>query len=95
MIPLPPTRIVLVDDHALYRLGLRTTISEMDASITIIGECGSSSEFTLMLQQKRIPDLVILDIRLPAESGLYYAVLRSFRRNSERAARNRCGGLFE
>lgn len=73
MIPLPPTRIVLVDDHALYRLGLRTTISEIDASLTIIGECGSSSEFTLMLQQKSIPDLVILDIRLPDESGISIA----------------------
>ncbi len=73
MIPLPPTRIVLVDDHALYRMGLRSTITAMDAQLNIIGECGSSSEFTLMLQQKSIPDLVILDICLPDESGIAIA----------------------
>jgi DNA-binding NarL/FixJ family response regulator len=73
MIPLPPTRIALVDDHALYRLGLRTTIAAMDSPLTIIGECASGSEFALMLQQNSIPDLVILDIRLPDESGIAIA----------------------
>mgnify|MGYP001311083361 FL=1 len=73
MIPLPPTRIVLVDDHALYRIGLRSTITAMDAQLNIIGECGSSSEFTLMLQQKSLPELVILDICLPDESGIAIA----------------------
>ncbi len=73
MIPLPPTRIVLVDDHALYRIGLRSTIAAMDAQLNIIGECGSSSEFTLLLQQKSLPDLVILDICLPDESGIAIA----------------------
>lgn len=70
MIPLPPTRIVLVDDHALYRIGLRTTIAAMDAQLSIIGECASGREFTMLLQQNIIPDLVILDIRLPGESGI-------------------------
>ena len=73
MIPLPPTRIILVDDHALYRIGLRTTIAAMDAQLTIIGECGSGSEFAMMLQQNKIPDLVILDIRMPDESGIAIA----------------------
>ena len=73
MISLPPTRIVLVDDHALYRIGLRSTITAMDAQLNIIGECGSSSEFTLMLQQKSLPELVILDICLPDESGIAIA----------------------
>ena len=73
MIPLPPTRIILVDDHALYRVGLRTTIATMDAQLTIIGECGSGSEFTMLLQQNIIPDLVILDIRMPDESGIEIA----------------------
>lgn len=73
MIPLPPTRIILVDDHALYRVGLRTTIAAMDEQLTIIGECGSGSEFTMLLQQNIIPDLVILDIRMPDESGIEIA----------------------
>ena len=73
MIPLPPTRIILVDDHALYRIGLRTTIAAMDKQLTIIGECGSGSEFTMLLQQNPIPDLVILDIRMPDESGIAIA----------------------
>ncbi len=73
MIPLPPTRIVLVDDHALYRVGLRTTIAAMDTRLSIIGECGSGREFFLLMQQNTIPDLVILDIRMPDESGISIA----------------------
>lgn len=73
MIPLPTTRIVLVDDHALYRIGLRSTIAAMDAQLIIMGECGSGSEFTLILQQSSLPDLVILDICLPDESGIAIA----------------------
>ena len=73
MIPLPPTNIILVDDHALYRIGLRTTISAMNSQLSIIGECGSGKEFTMLLQQNRIPDLVILDIRMPDESGIAIA----------------------
>jgi DNA-binding NarL/FixJ family response regulator len=73
MTPLPPTRIILVDDHALYRLGLRTAITAMEARLTIIGECDSGKELSMLLQQNKIPDLVILDIRLPDESGITIA----------------------
>ena len=73
MISLPPTRIILVDDHALYRIGLRTTIAAMDAAITIIGECASGSEFSMLLQKFPIPDLVLLDIHMPDESGIAIA----------------------
>ena len=73
MIPLSPTCIILVDDHALYRIGLRTTIAAMDAQLNIIGECGSGCEFAMMLKQNKIPDLVILDIRMPDESGIAIA----------------------
>ncbi len=73
MIPLAPTRIILVDDHALYRIGLRSTIAAMSTQLSIIGECGSSSEFALMLHQNSLPDLVILDICLPHESGIAIA----------------------
>ncbi|MBV2247143.1 MAG: response regulator transcription factor [Lentimicrobium sp.] len=70
---LPPTSIVLVDDHALYRIGLRTTIAAMEAPLSIIGECASGIEFSHLLQQGKVPDLLILDIRLPDESGIAIA----------------------
>lgn len=70
MIALPPTRIILVDDHALYRIGLRTTIATMDGQPIIIGECASGSELRMLLQQNIISNLVILDIRMPDESGI-------------------------
>lgn len=73
MISLPLTRIVLVDDHALYRIGLRTAIASMGAQLNIIGECGSSNDFTRLLHQNDLPDLVILDICLPDESGIAIA----------------------
>ncbi|MDD4746593.1 MAG: response regulator transcription factor [Salinivirgaceae bacterium] len=73
MNPLPLTHIILVDDHALYRIGLRTTITAISTQLSIIGECDSSNEFTRLLQQKKLPDLVILDICLPDESGITIA----------------------
>lgn len=73
MIPQPLTRIILVDDHAMYRIGLRTTIAAMGKNLTIIGECASGNELSNLLQQGMIPDLVILDIRLPNESGIAIA----------------------
>ncbi|RME51603.1 MAG: DNA-binding response regulator [Caldilineae bacterium] len=63
-----PLRILLVDDHEVVRLGL-TTLLEDIPGLQIAGEAGSGAE-ALRLCRQLDPDLVILDIRLPDQSGL-------------------------
>jgi DNA-binding NarL/FixJ family response regulator len=60
-------RILLVDDHEVVRLGL-TTLLEDIPGVTVVGEAGSARE-ALQACKRLDPDLVILDIRLPDQSG--------------------------
>ena len=61
------TRVLLVDDHPLFRAGLRRLL-ESDAQLQVVAEAGSAAE---ALHQVRLssPDLVVLDIALPDRSG--------------------------
>jgi len=66
----PPIRILLVDDSALVRQGIRSVISAHGrGAIEVVGE--ASSVQTAMEETRRLrPDVVLLDIRLPDGSGL-------------------------
>lgn len=59
--------IILVDDHALVRQGLRYLFQNTE--IQIIGESGSGIEAIQLVRSLR-PDVVLLDFRLPDISGL-------------------------
>ncbi|MDZ4720881.1 MAG: response regulator transcription factor [Roseiflexaceae bacterium] len=61
-------RLVLVDDHQVVRLGLRTLLGS-EPDITIIGEAGSAAE-ALQVVSRLQPDIVLMDIRLPDQSGI-------------------------
>lgn len=61
-------RVVLVDDHSLVRLGLRTLINDT-TDIEVVGEAGSAYE-ALQAVERLQPDVVLMDIRLPGEGGL-------------------------
>jgi two-component system response regulator DevR len=61
-------RVVLVDDHSLVRLGLKTLINDT-ADIEVIGEAGSAPEALQAVERLR-PQVVLMDIRLPGEGGL-------------------------
>jgi DNA-binding NarL/FixJ family response regulator len=61
-------RVLLADDHAMVRAGLRQFLEE-DRSITEIGEAASGTETLDRLRANRW-DLVILDINMPDRSGL-------------------------
>jgi len=61
-------RILLVDDHEVVRLGLRTLL-ERRLGFRVVGEAGTAAEAVeqaLALQ----PDVVVMDIRLPGKSGI-------------------------
>ena len=63
-----PIRILIVDDHAVVRAGLRMLIDQNPA-MKVIGLAGNRSE-ALVLATREQPDLIILDILLGDEDGL-------------------------
>lgn len=65
--------IVLVDDHELYRVGLRAAISQMQGLAEIVGECSSCEELETFLKEQKEPGLIILDIWLPDGNGVNIA----------------------
>jgi DNA-binding NarL/FixJ family response regulator len=67
MPPEPKTRVVLVDDHPLFRQGLRHAI-EKDSRFSIAGEA-DHGEAALELILKAEPEVAVLDINLPGMSG--------------------------
>jgi len=63
-----PLRLILVDDHKLLRDGLRLRLG-VEPGFEIVGDVGSLHEAYGLIEATR-PDLVILDLNLPGESGL-------------------------
>jgi len=61
-------RIILVDDHEVVRVGVRSLI-ERQPEMEVIGEAGSVRE-AVTLAEQLAPDVVVLDIRLPGGNGL-------------------------
>ena len=62
------SRLLLVDDHAVVRSGLRMLL-ESEPDFEIIGEAGSGRE-ALAVVTERHPDIVLMDIGLPDISGI-------------------------
>jgi DNA-binding NarL/FixJ family response regulator len=61
----PHRRLVLVEDHRIFRAGVR---SELDPSIEVVGEAGSVAD-AIPLIRDLDPDVVLLDVHLPDGSG--------------------------
>lgn len=66
-----PIRILIADDHAVVRSGLRALLSS-DSDIEVVGEAADGTE-TLHRAATLRPDLVLLDITMPHESGIRVA----------------------
>ena len=62
------TRVLLVDDHEVVRLGLMTLIDDQD-DLEVIGEAGTAAEAVRKVEQLR-PNVVLMDIRIPGEGGI-------------------------
>jgi DNA-binding NarL/FixJ family response regulator len=61
-------RLVVVDDHALFRAGLVSLLSGMQ-DFQVIGEAGNGQE-ALELIERKLPDIVLLDVNMPVMNGV-------------------------
>ena len=62
------TRVILCDDHALIRRGIRDTLAEQP-DMQIVGEAGEYGELRTLLRSTSC-DVLVLDISMPGRSGL-------------------------
>ena len=62
-----PIRVLIADDHALVRAGIRALVERIDG-VVVVGEAGKGSE-ALELVRQLGPDLILLDITMPDGNG--------------------------
>lgn len=58
-------RVVLVDDHALFRAGVA---AELEGAVELVGEAGDAPRAVVVIRATR-PDVVLLDVHLPGGGG--------------------------
>ena len=59
-------RVVIVDDHHLFRSGVRTELGE---SVAVVGDAGGVEEAVAVIERER-PDVVLLDVHMPDGGGV-------------------------
>jgi DNA-binding NarL/FixJ family response regulator len=69
-------RVFLVDDHALFRSGVRAELDRSVDDVQVVGEAGSVGEAVAAVRHLR-PDVVLLDVHMPDGGGA--EVLRQLR----------------
>jgi DNA-binding NarL/FixJ family response regulator len=63
-----PIRVVLVDDQALFRAGIRMLV-DSQPDLAVVGEASDGREALAVIAETR-PDVVLMDIRMPVMDGL-------------------------
>jgi DNA-binding NarL/FixJ family response regulator len=66
--PVQPITVLVVDDHAVVREGIRHVLSGPE--FTVVGEGASAAE-AVSLAASQTPDVIVLDISMPGGSGLH------------------------
>jgi len=64
----PRLRVVLADDHPVYRLGLRVLLGSI-GDMEVVGEACDGLEAVAVAQELR-PDVVVMDLRMPGLDGI-------------------------
>ena len=63
-----PVRLMLVDDHAVVRAGVRKLL-ELDGRFTVLAEAGTAADAVAAAEAAQ-PEIVVMDVRLPDRSGI-------------------------
>lgn len=63
-----PVRVLLADDHDLFRAGLRAVLGDL-GGIEVVAEAGDGREVLRLLEAHR-PDVVLMDLMMPGLNGL-------------------------
>lgn len=63
-----PIRVLVVDDHALFRRGLEMVLAQ-EPDIEVVGEAGDGAE-AVERAADLLPDVVLMDVRMPRRSGI-------------------------
>jgi DNA-binding NarL/FixJ family response regulator len=63
-----PLRILLVDDHVLFRKGIASLLA-VRQDITIVGEASDGDEAVILAQQT-MPDVILMDVNMPRQDGI-------------------------
>ena len=74
--PRRPVRVYLVDDHALFRAGVKAELDLLTDDVDVVGEAGSVGEAVTGITHTK-PDVVLLDVHMPDGGGA--EVLRRIR----------------
>ena len=64
----PTVKILLVDDHEVVRLGLKSLLSLYN-HLEIVGECSNADDALLLVKNKN-PDVVLMDVKMPGKNGI-------------------------
>jgi DNA-binding NarL/FixJ family response regulator len=63
-----PIRVLIADDHALFRRGLEMVLEEEDG-IELVGQASDGAE-AVQMAIETVPDVVLMDIRMPKTTGI-------------------------
>ncbi len=63
-----PIRVLVVDDHALFRRGLQMVLGS-ESDIEVVGEASDGAE-ALKVASETLPDIVLMDVRMPRRGGI-------------------------
>jgi len=66
--PRDPIRVLVVDDHALFRRGLQMVL-EQEPDIEVVGEASDGAEAVAQAVDT-LPDIVLMDVRMPKGGGI-------------------------
>jgi DNA-binding NarL/FixJ family response regulator len=66
--PAEPIRILIADDHPIFRFGMRTLLSALP-EFSVVGEAVTGEE-AIRLTGELLPDLVLMDINMPGINGI-------------------------
>jgi len=67
----PRIRVLIIDDHPLFRQGIRWSLEEVP-DMEVVGEAENGQE-AIKLAERLMPDVVLVDINLPGLNGLEVA----------------------